>query len=330
MGLISFVDDILGTDLSGDKAGKYYEQGYQAQQAATQQALAKMEEYGGRAVEIFKDYMNRGMAAEDAMRQSAIDAMNAGDQQAIEAYNREYQAGMDARRPYEDAAKSAMGAMPYLQSAMGLPSDQTFDMQASPMYQWQKEQGDKELTAQLNAMGISGDNTAAYIRGENISRLGAQETQRQMGDLQNLVGMGMQHGASLGQPQFQAARDLGGMAGQSGANIANILNQGAINRGNTFSNMAGTLGGYQMGMGANQANALLAGGQSAMNMGISRAQQPNAMNQLLNTGISAWGGGMFNKQASQPADGFNGGAIGTANYMGTGLPFMTGMSGLSI
>ena len=302
MGLLSFVDDIIGTDLSGKKAAGYYQKGAEAMQAATQQALGIIQQYGDKAVSQFLEYTNKGMAAEDAMRQAAIDAVQAGDQQAINAYNQQFQAGMQARQPYEQAATSMMGALPYLQAAMGLPSDVTYDVAASPMYQWQKQQMDNALTAQLNAMGLSGDNVAAAIRSQNLGQLGAQETQRQMADLQSMVSGGLQAGQSLGQSQFQAARDLAGLSSGSSTNIANILNQGAINRGQTLGNIGSTLGNFSLGMGGNMANALLAGGQSAMNMGISRAQQPNAMNQLLNTGIGLFGAGAFgNKKLSAPS-----------------------------
>jgi hypothetical protein len=339
MGLLGFVDKIIGTDLSGEKAGKYYKEGAAAQQQATQQALATMTKYGDKALSSFMEYMNRGMSEEDAMNQAAMQALQEGDQQAIQAYNEQYQAGMEARQPYEQAGTSMLGALPYLQAAMGLPSDQQFDVAASPMYQWQKEQMDQELTAQLNAMGLSGDNAAAFIRSQNLGQLGAQETQRQMADLQNMVQGGLSASQSLGQPQFQAARDLAGLYGGSASNQAGLLQQAAMNRGNTLSGMGQSLAGFNLGMGANQANALLAGGQSAMNMGISRAQQPNAMNQLLNTGIGLFGMGggrsssrlpaMNNRQQTlsdmQTPGRFGMGAV---NTLGAGNQIMLGMSGI--
>lgn len=337
MGLFDFVDDVLGTDFTGDKAMGKYREGVNAQSAANSQAAQVMERYGKQASEMFLEYLDKGMDAEDAMRESAlaaaqsgnekaiqayqenygkaIDAMQAGNEEALGLYNENYQAGLNARSPYDYAATEMIGALPQLQAAMGLPGAGEYDVKASPMYQWQKDQMNQDLTAQMNALGLNNDNASVYIRSQGLGKLGAMETERQMRDLQNMVGVGMQHGASLGQSQFQGARDMAGLASRGAGNMANlyaggagnmaniyargamseadILNQGAINRGATLGRAGQILAGWERDNGINQANMLTANGQNAMNMAAMDASRSNPMNELINTGISLWGQGAF-------------------------------------
>lgn len=326
MGLFDAIDSFLGTDLTGKKAQGYYEQGAKEMQGYNQKAVDTIKQYGQKALDRYTKYVNKGMNAEDALREAAIQAVQAGEKEAVDAYNQQYNAGMEARQPYEQAGTDMLGALPYLQSAMGLPSSQQYDVQASPMYQWQKDQMDKELTAQANAMGIQNAPASMDIRQQGLQSLGAAESQRQLANLYNMVGMGANMTQSLGQPQFQAARDLSGLYVASSGMEANMLNQAALNRGQTYNNMGMNAANVDMGIGSNIANSYIGQGQSAMNMGISRAQQPNAMNQLLNTGIGLLGMGAFNGGRGNSR--MDTTPIAQSGYQNYGLPFMRGMSGI--
>ncbi len=436
MGLFDVVDSFLGTDLTGKKAAKHYEQGAAAMRAANQRAVETMKEYGIKTMADLREYASKaqqelqtgyGRAGSRVSEgiQNAIQAitentqnienlLNEGygnvidqiqdtgraaqeitedylnrSQEALtsgyEGARRDVQQGFGeaqaAREPYRQATETMLGAADRLAAAQGLPGAGSYDVKASPMYQWQKEQMDKELTAQMNAMGLQNVPASAQIRSENLSRLGAEESQRQLSSLYNMAGMGLQAGQSLGNLEAQQGQVLGNLSqnqgnalaqllAQTGGNLSNIAMQTGVgatnagmgqtqalaqNRGNFGQNLGNlymqegsvlagqdmqlaqllanlqqnlgmNLGNVNMGIGSNIANSQIAGGQSAMNMGIARAQQPNPLNQLLNTGISLFGMGAFSGGGQQPQRNLT--PIAQSNYQNYGMPMMMGMSGI--
>jgi len=168
-----------------------------------------------------------------------------------------------------------------------------YSVEASPLYQWQLQQMDDQLAHQMAAMGLSGDPSAALIRSRGVQQLGAQERERQIANMMQMVQGGLGVTSSFGQPEAQAGRDLANMQMQHAGNISSLYNQNAATRAGMFGNMAQTLGQYNLGLGGQMAQGQLAQGQGFMQAGLQKAAIPNPMNQLLNTGVQLYGMGAF-------------------------------------
>ena len=368
-GIFGFVDKVLGTDFSGDKARKQIDKATAAAQAGNAAAAETMKQYGEEASRIYEKYVREGMSEFEAANKAATEAVNAGYAQAIathrsggaealarleqgygegeQAYRDMFQAGQDARQPFVQAGTQMLGAVPQLAAALGIPGAGNYDVTASPLYQWQMQQMDEQLAHQLAAMGVGNDTVAAYIRSKNVGQLGAEERQRQVADLQNMAGMGMQAASTFGMPEFQSAGELGSMnigAGmnaanlmgqttgnvanlqaQQGTNQADLLAQAAVNRGNSLAGLGQGLSQIQLGMGGNVGQSQIAGGQMAMNAGLSKAAMPNPVNQLINTGLQLYGMGAFGGGSSALPPTQN---MGASTYRNVGQPFMYGLSGI--
>jgi hypothetical protein len=359
MSLFKFVDKILGSDFSGDKARKQIDQATAAGQAGNAAAAATMKQYGEEASRIYEKYVREGMDTFEAANKAATEAVNAGYEQAIathrsggaealarleqgyqqgeQTYQDMFQAGQDARQPYIQSGTQMLGAVPQLAAALGIPGAGNYDVTASPLYQWQMQQMDEQLANQLAAMGVGNDTVAAYIRSKNVGQLGAEERQRQIGDLQQMAGMGMQAASTFGMPEYQAAGELGSMGigagmnaanlmgqttgnvanlqAQQGTNQADLLSQAAVNRGNSLTGLGQGLSQIQLGMGGNVGQSQIASGQMAMNAGLSKASMPNPVNQLINTGLQLYGMGAFGGGGSaSPAAATTGGSVGRFSF----------------
>lgn len=389
MGLFGAIDKVLGTDFSGNKARGYIDKATGQANAANQAAMQIIQQYGDKAMNIYKDYMQKGLNESEAAQEAAIDTLKQYGGEAGKLYEDRIREGLgrsdalyeaaatalqggmggaretmetwgqkalDARAPYDEQVRSLLDTIPSLKAAMGLPSDTTYDVQASPMYQWQKQQMDEALTAQMNAMGQSGSPASAYIRSKNLGQLGASETQRQLSDLMNTANMGLSYGQNLGQleaglglnlanldvNQAQALASLLSQQGSgalnaftnmgsgladitqnTGAGIANTLNQQAMNRSNIYNAAGANLGQTTLGIGGNLAQGQIGMGQNLLNAGLSKATMPNPMNQLINTGLSLYGMGAFTPRTTAPAAS-SGGSVGGFSFNNT--PRMYGLN----
>lgn len=361
MSFLKAIDSVTGSDFSGSKARGSIDKATAAANAANAAAVESLKQYGDKAMQSFVNYTNQGMDAVSAAERAASEAMAGGYTQGQQTYtdylNRalgSVQAGQQdfigtqeqlggqnradmlglfnqsnmARQPYEQAGQELLTSIPALTAALGL-SGQSYDVAASPLYSWQKQQMDEGLTHQLAAMGINNDAAAAMIRSRNLGQLGAEERERQMANLMQTANMGLGVASSFGQPQMQqaqmlgnlgmnqqqmmlaaqqaaqagdmatanmlmqAASDISGMQVNQGLNQANNLNQSALARSGMLTNLGQNIGNTQLGIGGNIAQGQIAQGQNLMNAGISKAQIPNGMNQLINTGLQLYGMGAF-------------------------------------
>ena len=361
MSFLKAIDSVIGSDFSGSKARGSIDKATAAANAANAAAVESLKQYGDKAMQSFVNYTNQGMDAVSAAERAASEAMAGGYTQGQQTYtdylNRalgSVQAGQQdfigtqeqlggqnradmlglfnqsnmARQPYEQAGQELLTSIPALTAALGL-SGQSYDVAASPLYSWQKQQMDEGLTHQLAAMGINNDAAAAMIRSRNLGQLGAEERERQMANLMQTANMGLGVASSFGQPQMQqaqmlgnlgmnqqqmmlaaqqaaqagdmatanmlmqAASDISGMQVNQGLNQANNLNQSALARSGMLTNLGQNIGNTQLGIGGNIAQGQIAQGQNLMNAGISKAQVPNGMNQLINAGIQLYGMGAF-------------------------------------
>lgn len=179
------------------------------------------------------------------------------------------------------------GAAPSTNVSPGTTSTQSltpytgpaYDMQGSPLFQFQKQTIEEDLAGQLAAAGLSGGTYAQRELARQNASLAAQERERVVGNLQQMVGMGM-GGSSLGQASFQTPQsaNIAGMYGDMATNTAQFL---------------GNMGAIQGQLGSQSAQNMMAG----MN---AQAQQPSGVQTALQMASQfGWLGG--NKPAAAPA-----------------------------
>lgn len=154
-----------------------------------------------------------------------------------------------------------------------------YDMQGSPLFQFQKQTMEEDLSAQLAAAGLSGGTYAQRELARQNLGLAAQERERVVGNMQQMVGMGM-GGSSLGQASFQTPQS---------ANIAGMYGDMATDLASFYGNM----GAIQGQLGSQTAQNMMAG----MN---AQAQQPSGIQTALQMASQfGWMGG--NKPAAPAA-----------------------------
>lgn len=105
-----------------------------------------------------------------------------------------------------------------------------YNMEGSPLFKFQKQVMEEDLAAQLAAAGLSGGTYAQRELARQNLGLAAQERERVVGNLQQMVGMGM-GGSSLGQASFQTPQsaNIAGMYGNMATDVASFYgNMGAI------------------------------------------------------------------------------------------------------
>lgn len=315
MGLLGVIDSVLGSDFSGNKAKSSIDKAVGQANAANQAAMDIITQYGNQAMDIYKEYLNKGLDESTAMQNAAIDVLKQTGATSEKTFTDWYNKSQAAAQPFTDATKGMLTSVPALQAALGLPSDTTYNVEASPLYQWQMQQMDEQMAHQLNAMGLNDSNVAAFLRSKNVGQLGAEERERQVSNLMNMAGMGLQAGQSLGQNEMAAGQTLSGIQSNTGANIANVYNNAAANRGAAYQNAGSALGQTMLGIGGNLAQGQIGIGQNLMNAGISKAQVPNGMNQLINTGLQLYGMGAFNRPAATPVQ--STGSVGGFSFNNT-------------
>lgn len=159
----------------------------------------------------------------------------------------------------------------------------TYNIQESPLYQWQRKRGQEKLQGQLAAAGLSSGTYAQRELARQEQGLAAQERERTMSNLYNLANFGM-GGASLGQQTFTPP--------STGINPASIY----TSFGNNMSSIYGNMGGIQGQLGAQMAQNMMAG-YNAM------TQANNARTDPLSTALNlaqqfGWLGGGGNSKKS--------------------------------
>lgn len=156
------------------------------------------------------------------------------------------------------------------------------DFKASELYKFQQQQLQQALDRQMRAAGMSGSGMAAKASAEQQRALGAEETERFMGRLYGLAGMGAAPASAAAGAGMNAAGGMG-----------TILGYGAQNLGNIYT-----------GMGAAQAGGLMASG---------------AMQGAKYSNLADIGGSMFSNYLKNRAIGNSGTFAGTT-ILPTGTP----------
>jgi len=153
-----------------------------------------------------------------------------------------------------------------------------YNMEGSPLFKFQKQVMEEDLAAQLAAAGLSGGTYAQRELARQNLGLAAQERERVVGNLQQMVGMGM-GGAQLGQASFQTPQsaNIAGMYGNMATDVASFY---------------GNMGAIQGQLGSQTAQNMMAG----MN---AQAQQPSGLQTALQMASQfGWLGGNKPTQSS--------------------------------
>lgn len=149
---------------------------------------------------------------------------------------------MDALR---DAQSKLQNFQARQQVAAQYPDDSNA-IDASPLYQFQLDQGTKAINRQLASKGLSGSGQGVKLLGDFIRGLGAEESDRQYGRLFNLFGTGA--GAASQSSNLLAA--FAPQIAQTQLQAGQAQSQGILGAGEATANMiAGTTNAVTSGMG---------------------------------------------------------------------------------
>jgi hypothetical protein len=151
------------------------------------------------------------------------------------------------------AAAAGMGGAPSMPGGSGItpgepgteltPYTGGFDVEASPMYQWQLQETSDALRNQLAAQGL-GQSTYGHREESRLREsLSAHERERQIANMFQMVNLGMGYNAA---PQQQMA----GMPQAMGRDISGVLNQSAQQTAGIYSGMGTGLAQSHMNAGA--------------------------------------------------------------------------------
>lgn len=293
----SFGQSIID-ELRGKNARKDIQRGTQAANAANAAAATQAANANWLGLQDYLRYGQEAMGAIDAGQANAANALTQGyggaTQQLIDRYNQSQQAS----QPYIDSIQQLLGTSGDLLNAMGIGGG-TYNVQASPMYQWQKQAMDNELAAQLAASGLSPDSAqAAYIRSQGIGQLGAQESERQIANLMQTAQMALPYGQYLG----QSDRELGGLLYQGGlqqgAGLSDIYSQAARDKASLYGGMGEQSLGVNQNIGQIYGGSLAQEGQNLYNSGIAQSNTRLGLGDLLNTAANVYGISQANKKRS--------------------------------
>ena len=198
--------------------------------------------------------------------------------------------GQQNYQPYMQAGQNALGAY---QGMLGLPGGTQYDFQASPMYQWQKNQFQNGLANRMSAAGKSTSSASFnqyYTPG--IQAFAAQEAQTRLGQLQTLMGQG-----------YNASAGAAGLYGNQASASMNLGNQ----MSNNLQNLGSGLGEAQANMGAARGQAADANLSGLMMAGGAAMQFVPGMQGigmgLMGQGFKSMSGG--NQQKEQPEQSTN-------------------------
>ncbi len=148
---------------------------------------------------------------------------------------------------------------------------ETYDLNNSPLFQWQKKIADEGLTAQLAASGLSDSTYAQRELSRQNQAITAAERERVVGNLQSLTSLGMS-GSQLGQAQFSTPQ-MGGVS-------------------DIYGNAAQQLAAFQGNMGQIQGQLASQQAQNAMAAYNAQAKQPSGLQTALELASSyGWLGG---------------------------------------
>ena len=206
----------------------------------TQQGM--MYQFGAAAqqAEALRQAQERAAAELKAGREQGIGALKEGQAGALQALPQFYQQGMGYQQPYMDVGGGAVNRLGALYGQGGEYTQQPTleQLQMDPGYAFRMEQGRQQMLNAARSGGLAGSGAALKA----ATRFGAGEASQEYNNAYSrfmanrlAVSQGLQGLAGLG---ANAAQTSTGLAGQTGANLANTY----ANTGNQLANVYGGLG----------------------------------------------------------------------------------------
>lgn len=171
---------------------------------------------GGAALGVAGSYLGGKEQRKGA--EAAAAATLTASREAREAYEPFREAGVEAIPELKRlAAERGEGKyLPYLEH-MVTGEGKPFDIQTSPMYQYQLEKGTEAIGKSAAARGGYASGAAIEAEGELARRLGAEESGMMYGRMMDLYNIGQQQGTQQYGRQLDLAKIGAGAAGQAGA-----------------------------------------------------------------------------------------------------------------
>jgi hypothetical protein len=209
----------------------------------TQQGM--MYQFGAAAqqAEALRQAQERAAAELKAGREQGIGALKEGQAGALQALPQFYQQGIGYQQPYMDVGGGAVNRLGALYGQGGeytqMPTLE--QLQMDPSYAFRMEQGRQQMLNAARSGGLAGSGAALKA----ATRFGAGEASQEYGNAYNrflanrlATTQALQGLAGLG---ANAAQTSTGLAGQTGANLANVYTGTGANIANTATGTAANL-----------------------------------------------------------------------------------------
>lgn len=141
-----------------------------------------------------------------------------------------YQDQKENFAPFREYGVAGLDYLNYMTTGEGTP----FDMEASPMYQWQMERGGEALDKSLAARGLQNSGAAIQAHSNLASELGARESSMMYDRMLDRVKIGTGAASATGGASSMYGANAANIAMQAGANQANIQMQQGRNTANMY------------------------------------------------------------------------------------------------
>lgn len=157
-------------------------------------------------------------------------------------------------QPFVDASKGALGSLQKFLGLSGSSGEVQAQLEATPGYQFAKEQGLKATQRAMSAAGLGGSGNAVTAAADYASGLAQQTYQSQIGNLMGLIQATPTAAMQQSQNFMQTGQTGSGNIMQTGGVVANLLGQAAQSKFGMLSNRAQSAYSAQLqNWGANQA-----------------------------------------------------------------------------
>lgn len=268
---------------SGTQQGMMYQFGAAAQQAealrqAQERAAAELKAGKEQGIQALQQGQVQGAGALQAGQEQGVGALQAGQAGALAALPQFYREGVGYQQPYMDVGGGAVNRLGALYGQGGEYTRQPTleELQMDPGYAFRMEQGRQQMLNAARSGGLAGSGAALKA----ATRFGAGEASQEYNNAYSrfmanrlAASQGLQNLAGLG---ANAAQISTGLAGQTGANMANVYGQTGANLANLYGQTGANLSNVYTGTGANIANTATGTGANLANT------YSNTGNQLAN------------------------------------------------
>lgn len=184
-------------------------------------------------------------------------------------------------QPFVDASKGALGSLQKFLGLSGTSGEVQAQLEATPGYQFAKEQGLKATQRAMSAAGLGGSGNAVTAAADYASGLAQQTYQSQIGNLMGLIQATPTAAMQQSQNFMQTGQTGSGNIMQTGGLVANLLGQAAQSKFGMLSNRAQSAYSAQLqNWGANQGalrDSVTSAAGAALGQTLSAMGNPSAI-----------------------------------------------------